>query len=66
MFWDKQKTTQEKINELNLLIMTLENNNVKYSIIYNFSDDLTLNITDKTSQRKTAKEKKNEKTTKDE
>lgn len=66
MFWDKEKTTQEKINELNLLIMTLENNNVKYSIIYNFSDDLTLNITDKTSQRKTAKEKKNEKTTKDE
>lgn len=55
MFWDKEKTTQEKINELNLLIMTLENNEVKYQIVYNFSSDLIINITDKSSQRKEVK-----------
>lgn len=65
MFWDKEKTTQEKINELNLLIMTLENNEVKYQIVYNFSSDLIINITDKSSQRKEVK-KEAKKTKKEE
>lgn len=65
MFWDKEKTTEEKIKELNLLIMTLENNEVKYQIVYNFSSDLIINITDKTSQRKDVK-KEAKKTKKEE
>lgn len=65
MFWDKEKTTEEKIKELNLLIMTLENNEVKYQIVYNFSSDLIINITDKTSQRKEVK-KETKKTKKEE
>lgn len=64
MFWDKEKTTQEKINELNLLIMTLENNEVKYQIVYNFSSDLIINITDRSSQRKEVK-KESKKTKKE-
>lgn len=65
MFWDKEKTTEEKIKELNLLIMTLENNEVKYQIVYNFSSDLIINITDKSSQRKEVK-KEAKKTKKEE
>lgn len=65
MFWDKEKTTQEKINDLNILIMTLENHEVKYQIVYNFSNDLIINITDKTSQRKDVK-KEAKKTKKEE
>lgn len=65
MFWDKEKTTQEKINELNLLIMTLENHEVKYQIVYNFSTDLIINITDKSTQRKEVK-KETKKTKKEE
>lgn len=59
--WLKEKTTQEKINELNLLILTLENSDVKYSIVYNFSSDLILTINDKTSQKTNAKKVKKEK-----
>lgn len=61
MFWNKEKTSQEKINELNMLIIMLENNEVKFNIVYNFSEDLIINICDKNSQRKTIKEKKEDK-----
>lgn len=57
IFLNKEKN-KEKIQELNLLIATLESHEVKYSIIYNLSNDITITISDKNSVRVSTKETK--------
>lgn len=66
LFRKNEKTLKEKINELNILLLTLENKEVKYSIIYNIDDDITLTISDKQSQRITKSELKENKKSKKE
>ena len=53
-----ETTLKEKINQLNILLMTLENKDIKYTLIYNIDEDITLTISDKTSQRVTKSELK--------
>ena len=65
-FFKQNETMKEKINQLNILLMTLENKDIKYTLIYNLDDDITLTISDKTSQRVTKSELKETKKTKKE
>jgi hypothetical protein len=66
LFKKNNQTIKEKINELNILLATLENKEIKYSLIYNIDEDIILTITDKTSQRLTKSELKETKKSKKE
>lgn len=66
LFRRNETTLKEKINQLNILLVTLENKDIKYSIIYNIDEDITLTISDKSSQRITKGELKETKKTKKE
>ena len=61
-----ETTLKDKINQLNILLMTLENKEIKYTLIYNIDDDITLTISDKSSQRMTKSEIKETKKSKKE
>lgn len=61
MLFKKNQSIKEKVNELNVLLATLESKDIKYSLIYNIDDDIMLTITDKTSQRITKAEIKEKK-----
>lgn len=52
----KKQTIKDKINDLNILLATLESKELKYSLIYNIDEDIILTITDKSSQRVTKNE----------
>ena len=66
MLFKKNQSIKEKVNELNVLLSTLESREIKYSLIYNIDEDIILTITDKTSQRVTKSELKETKKTKKE
>ena len=61
MLFKKNQSIKEKVNELNVLLATLESKDIKYSLIYNIDDDIMLTITDKSSQRITKAEIKEKK-----
>lgn len=66
LFRRNETSLKEKINQLNILLVTLENKDIKYSIIYNIDEDITLTISDKSSQRITKSELKETKKAKKE
>lgn len=61
MLFKKNQSIKEKVNELNVLLATLESKEIKYSLIYNIDEDIMLTITDKSSQRITKAEIKEKK-----
>lgn len=61
MLFKKNQSIKDKVNELNVLLATLESKDIKYSLIYNIDEDIMLTITDKTSQRITKAEIKEKK-----
>lgn len=61
MLFKKNQSIKEKVNELNVLLATLESKEIKYSLIYNIDEDILLTITDKSSQRITKAEIKEKK-----
>ena len=61
MLFKKNQSIKEKVNELNVLLATLESKEIKYSLIYNIDEDIILTITDKASQRITKAEIKEKK-----
>lgn len=62
----KKENIKEKINNLNIILSMLDNKEIKYNVIYNISDDITITISDKTTQRVTKSEIKESKKTKKE
>lgn len=62
----KKENIKEKINNLNIILSMLDNKEIKYNVIYNISDDITITISDKTTQRVTKSEIKETKKTKKE
>ena len=49
----KKENIKEKINNLNIILSMHDNKEIKYNVIYNISDDITITISDKTTQRVT-------------
>lgn len=57
----KKDTIKEKITNLNIILSTLEAKDIKYSVIYNISDDIVITISDKNSVKANIKETKKKK-----
>lgn len=54
----KKDSIKEKITNLNMILAMLETKEIKYSVIYNISDDIVINISDKASAKTHVKETK--------
>lgn len=46
----------KKLTQLEQLLMTLENREIKFNIVYTFNDDLIINICDKSTKKESKKE----------